>query len=119
MQWAPFSFNNPGAIQSTLYENKPDLPYQQFKNWFGQGQSGFENTVFGRWLGSQQDNMYNNFLTQQSANPTGNLTWTNYLEQQANQGGMNGPDMANQFRSLQPYMRGSNAGAMSIRRELW
>lgn len=108
----PFSFGNLNPVQQSLYENQQDVPYQKFMDYFGGGNSNFQNTIMGRWLNSQQSGMNNRFLQQQSADPTGGLTWTKYLEQQA-------PDMANQFAMLPSYMRGSNAAGMRVRRELW
>lgn len=119
MQWAnfgqgrqPFRFGNLSPVQQTLYENHQDVPYQQFTDWFGGGNAGFENTIFGRWLNSQQGALNNRFLAAQSADPTGGLTWTKYLEQQA-------PNMATQFGMLPGAMRGSNPAAFRVRRELW
>lgn len=118
MNWGQFSFGTPNTVQRDLYENQPATAYQQFMDYFGQGQAGFENTVFGRWLNSQQTPLYNHFKSQAAANPSGNLTWMNFLEGQANQGGQNN-DLMNQYKNLPAYMRGSNSGAMQVRRELW
>lgn len=113
MNWANgFSFGNMPTTQRDIFEDKPDLAYQQLTDWFGGGAAAFPNTVFGRFLSQQQQPLYNRFLAQQAANPTGNLTWTNYLEGQS--GGI-----YDQFKSLPQYMRGVNPGAFRVRRELW
>lgn len=109
---APFRFGPLSGIQQTLYENQQDIPYQQFTDWFGGGNAAFQNTVMGRWLNSQQSTLNNRFLQRQAANPSGGLTWTSFLEEQA-------PQMAAQFQSLPGYMRGSNPAGFRIRRELW
>lgn len=117
MPWAnlgrnPFSFGNLSAAQQTLYENQPDIPYQQLMNYWGGGQAGFENTVLGRFLRSQQQSMFNNFIAQQAADPGAGLTWTKFLEGQ--QG-----SAPQQFNQLPGFMRGVNPGQFRIKRELW
>lgn len=142
MQWAPFSFGQRNAVQRSLYEDNPDMAYQEFANFLGQGQAGFENTVFGRWLKSQQGQLHNQYINRQAGEgPGSGLTWLSFLEGQANGpvkswtgGGVdqNGeprrattpqyggtPPLLDQFRNLPAYMRGSNSGAMQVRRELW
>lgn len=113
MNWGGgFRFGNLSPVQQALFEDKPDLAYQQFTDYFN-GQGGWkENTTFGRWLNSQQSPMYNRFVAQQAANPTGNLTWTRFLENQA-------PGMFGNFQQMPGYMRNSNPGMMRVRRELW
>lgn len=116
MNWAfpsgGFSFGNLTPLQQSLYENNPNLAYRQLQNWWGNGNAGFDNTVFGRFLSSQQDRLYGQFLGQQSANPTGGLTWTKFLEQ-------NAPGIGEGFAALPGSMRGVNPGQFRIRRELW
>lgn len=116
MQWGNggggFNFGALSGIQQGLYEDKPDLAYQLFTDWFGGGNAGFQNTALGRFLGSQQAPLYNRFVTQQAANPLGGLTWTKFLEQQA-------PGMLQQFQDLPQFMRGVNPNAYRVRRELW
>lgn len=107
-----FSFGPLTPVQTGLYEDRPELAYQQFMDYFGNGSPGFENTVFGRWASSQQNSMFNRYITQQAANPNGGLTWTKYLEGQA-------PGLRQQFQALPGYMRGSNPGLFRVRRELW
>lgn len=111
-----FSFGPLSGLQQTLYENKPELAYQQFTDWFGAGNPAFNNTILGRWLAQQQTPLQNRFLTQQAADPSGKLTWTNFLEQQSREGTGN---LAQQFALLPGYMRGSNPGMFRNRRELW
>lgn len=109
---SPFSFGQLSAAQQSLYEDQPDIPYQQLMDYWGGGQAGFENTVLGRYLRSQQSSMFNRFIAQQSADPGAGLTWTKFLEGQAS----NAPQ---QFAALPGFMRGSNPGAFRIKRELW
>ena len=116
MAWAnlttPFRFGPLSPVQQGLYEDKPDLAYQQLMNYWGGGRAGFENTVLGRYLASQQQRLFNNYTAAAAANPTGGLTWTKYLEGQS--GGLPGS-----FQALPGYMRGSNPGLFRVRRELW
>lgn len=114
-QQGQFSFGPLSGVQQSLYENQPDLAYQQFTDWFGKNNPAFNNTIMGRWLAQQQQPLNNRFIAQQAANPTGGLTWTNFLEQQA--GGAN--NLAQQFAMLPQYMRGANPGLYRNRRELW
>lgn len=109
-----FRFGPLSGVQQSLYENQPDLAYQKFTDWFGGGNPGFNNTVLGRWLAQQQQPMNNRFIAQQAENPTAGLTWTNFLEQQAN-----GGQLGQQFAMLPQYMRGTNPGLYRNRRELW
>src|SRR4051812_44994000 len=117
MPWANlggggFQFGNLSPVQQSLYENKPDLAYQQLMNWWGQGQAGFENTVLGRYLGSQQNRLFNDYTSQQAADPTGGLTWTKFLENQSG-------NLPGGFGDLPSYLRGSAPAAYRVRRELW
>ena len=116
MNWAlpggGFHFGSLSPVQQTLYENQPDLAYRQLMNWWGQGQAGFENTVLGRFLQSQQQGMFNDYTNQAAANPQAGLTWTQFLENKA-------PGLLGQFQQLPGYMRGSNPGLFRVRRELW
>lgn len=112
MNWANgFSFGPLSGVQQGLFEDKPDLAYQKLTDWFGQT-PGFDNSVFARWLKSQQSNYYNRFVNEQAQNPTGGLTWTKYLERQA-------PNLQGDFQALPGYLRGSAPGQQRVRRELW
>lgn len=117
MPWANiggggFRFGSLSPVQQALYEDQPDLAYNQLMNWWGQNQPGFENTVLGRFLASQQRNLFSQYTRQAADNPTGGLTWTNFLEQQP-------AGLPGQFSQLPGYMRGSNPGLFRVRREVW
>jgi hypothetical protein len=127
MQWAPFSFGQPDAVQQSLYENNQDISYQRLLDWFGRGNPAFGNSIMGRWLTSQQGNMSNRFVDAQAqhmadyarTNPAGTtdpspLTWTKWLENQANSG-----SLQNQYALLPGFMRGVNPGMNRVKRELW
>jgi hypothetical protein len=79
MQWANlgnFSFGNLDAVQQGLYEDNRELGFQKVLNWVGAGRPGFENTVMGRWLASQQDTMGNDFISAQAAQMARNAATT-------------------------------------------
>jgi hypothetical protein len=116
MNWGGtgFSFGNLNPVQQGMYENSPDTAYQRLVDFFsGAGGQGWgDNTVFGRWLRAQQTPMYNRYSQQAAANPTGGLTWTSFLENQA-------PQLGAQFGSMPGYLRGANPGLFRTRRELY
>jgi hypothetical protein len=114
MNWGSggFSFGPLSGIQSGLYENQPDLGFQKLIDYFTGGQAGWgDNTTFGRWLKAQQQPFYNRYSQEAAANPTGGLTWTNYLEQHA-------PEVGALFNSMPGYLRGSNPAMFRVRRYL-
>lgn len=117
MNWAlpnagGFHFGSLSPVQQSLYENQPDLAYRQLMNFWGGGAPGFENTVLGRYLSSQQQGFFNDYTNQAAANPQAGLTWTKFLEDKS----ANAPQG---FNSLPGYMRGVNPGLYRVRRELW
>lgn len=107
-----FHFGQLSPIQQSFYESSPENAYRQMLNWMGQGNSSFDNTVFGRYAQQQQQAMFQNYTNASFANPTGGLTWTKWLEDNAG-------NLQSQFGSLPGYMRGENPGQFRTRRELW
>ena len=117
MPWANiggggFRFGSLSPVQQSLYEDQPDLAYNQLMNYWGQGSPGFENTVLGRFLASQQRGLHSQYISQQAVDPLGGLTWTKFLEDRS-------AGLPGQFSQLPGYLRGSNPGQFRVRREVW